>query len=81
MATLVQEWCDGAVLYRLVDGVLVDDTPKLAGRVFLFLRKWRAGEADVAGVREGGPHFGVEEAVLRTVALVNQHEDIVVLVA
>jgi hypothetical protein len=81
MATLVQEWCDGAVLYRLVDGVLVDDTSKLARRVLLLLRERRTGEANVAGVGEGRAHLGVEEAVLRAVALVDQHEDVVVLVA
>ena len=76
MTALVQERHDRLVLDRLVDRVDVDDAPELGGGVLLGLENRRAGEAQIAGVREDLAHSGMQPAVLPAMALVDQQEDV-----
>ena len=57
----------------------MDEAAELCRGGFLGLEQRRAGEADVAGVREHLAHLGVGAAVLAAVAFVHQHKDVYIL--
>src|SRR5215475_676424 len=73
----VKQRRDGLVAHRLIDCVGVNNAAEFRGGVLVLFFERRAGEADVAGVRQYFPHPRVGLAVLAAVAFVNQGEDVV----
>ena len=79
---LIQQRHHGAVGNGLVYRVGVDKPAEGGQGILLLLQQRRAGETEIAGVRQNTPHLHGELPVsailagLATVALVHQHEDI-----
>lgn len=74
VASFVEQRHDSAVLYRLIDGIDVNESPKFHGGALFLLHQRRAGEAEIAGVREHPLHAGVHFAVLAAMAFIDQQE-------
>ena len=75
-APFVEQRHDGAVGHRLVDGIGVDHAAELGHIALLARQEWRAGEADIAGIREHLPHARRVTAQLGALGFVHQHEDV-----
>ena len=76
MPPLVEQGHNRAVAHGLGHRVTVDEAAELRGRILLALPQWRTRESEEAGIRKSALHAHVEGAVLRAVALVDEHEDV-----
>ena len=79
-AAFVQQRDNGLVVHGLAHGIFVDEAAELEGGGLLAFGERRAGEADVAGVREDLAHLAVDQAVLAAMALVHQDKNVGVIV-
>ena len=72
----VNERHNGSVIHTVLDGIFMDQLSELGHGVLLFFHQRRTGEANVAGIGEHRPHFGSQQAIVGTVALIHQQKHI-----
>ena len=81
-APFIEQRDDRFVLHRLINRIFVDQPPERIEGVLVLLQKRRAGEAEIAGVRQDTPHLQGELAVtaiaacLAAVAFIDENEDV-----
>ncbi len=75
-SSLINQRNDGAIVHRIFDGILVNQSSKLGQGAFIRLHKGGASKADEASIGEYRPHFGGQLPIIGAVAFIHQDKNI-----